>query len=107
MDNSSDLIKIIIADDHAIFRAGIIKVLNLDSQFQIIGEATNGLDAISLINTLSPDVALLDIKMPVKTGIEIVRELIHKFNMHKNGLLFADIERNEISDLGMKLWLNR
>ena len=39
MDNSSDLIKIIIADDHAIFRAGIIKVLNLDSQFQIIGEA--------------------------------------------------------------------
>ena len=39
--------------------------------------------------------------------IEIVRELIHKFNMHKNGLLFADIERNEISDLGMKLWLNR
>ena len=39
--------------------------------------------------------------------IEIVRELIHKFNMHKHGLLFADIERNEISDLGMKLWLNR
>tara|TARA_B100001093_G_scaffold511166_1_gene578474 strand:- start:157 stop:1185 length:1029 start_codon:yes stop_codon:yes gene_type:complete len=39
--------------------------------------------------------------------IEIVKELIHKFNMHKNGLLFADIERNEISDLGMKLWLNR
>ena len=75
MDNSSDLIKIIIADDHAIFRAGIIKVLNLDSQFQIIGEATNGLDAISLINNLSPDVALLDIKMPGKTGIEIVREL--------------------------------
>ena len=75
MENVSEVIKIVIADDHAIFRAGIIKVLNLDSQFKIIGEATNGLDAISLINNLSPDVAVLDIKMPGKTGIEIVREL--------------------------------
>lgn len=75
MENVSEVIKIVIADDHAIFRAGIIKVLNLDSQFEIIGEATNGLDAISLINNLSPDVAVLDIKMPGKTGIEIVREL--------------------------------
>lgn len=39
--------------------------------------------------------------------IEIVREMIHKSKMHKDGLLFADIDRNEITDNGMKLWLNR
>ena len=40
-------------------------------------------------------------------SVEIVKELIHRFNLFKDGLLFVDLERNEISDEEMKLWLNR
>ncbi|MEN6295755.1 MAG: response regulator transcription factor [Chloroherpetonaceae bacterium] len=63
-------IRILIADDHEILRAGIRKVLSVASNMYIIGEAENGLQAIELCERHQPDIVLLDILMPKLTGIE-------------------------------------
>ncbi len=72
-------ISIVIADDHILIRDGIKAVLQSIDTFEVIGEACNGEEAIQLIDTLNPDIALLDITMPKKTGIEVVLE-VKKYN---------------------------
>lgn len=71
----SNNIKIIIADDHHIFRKGILSIVNDDESIEVIGEASNGEDAIRLVNDLKPDIALLDIDMPVMSGLEAARKI--------------------------------
>lgn len=66
---------VIIADDHEIFRKGISLILTSSQSFQIVSEARNGNEAIEKIRTLKPDLCLLDIFMPERTGIEVVQEL--------------------------------
>lgn len=66
---------VVIADDHEIFRKGISLILTASQQFQIVTEARNGIEAIEKIRTLKPDLCLLDIFMPERTGIEVVQEL--------------------------------
>jgi len=68
-------IKIVIADDHPIFRNGLKQIIDFDKRIKIIGEADNGQKALELINELKPDVAILDIDMPKKTGLEVLKEL--------------------------------
>lgn len=69
------MIKILIADDHKIFRQGLVSLLQSVKDFKIIGEAADGKAAVRMIGELRPDVALLDISMPGMTGIEAVEEL--------------------------------
>ena len=71
-------IDIIIADDHAILRSGIRKVLEFEDDFTVVAEATNGLEAIEKTLELEPDILLLDINMPIKNGFETVTELVNK-----------------------------
>ncbi len=68
-------IKIVIADDHPIFRNGLKQIIEFDKRIKIIGEADNGQKALELITELKPDVAILDIDMPKKTGLEVLKEL--------------------------------
>ena len=68
-------IKIVIADDHPLFRAGLKQTLEAEQNFKVVGEAENGKDAIEMINSKNPDVALLDIRMPGLNGIEILEKL--------------------------------
>lgn len=67
------MIKIIIADDHALFRQGFIKLLQGSDQIEIVAEAANGSEAWQSIQQLSPDIAVLDISMPEPDGLEIAR----------------------------------
>lgn len=69
------VIKIVIADDHPIFRNGLKQIIDFDKSIKIIGEADNGQKALELITELKPDVAILDIDMPKKTGLEVLKEL--------------------------------
>lgn len=69
------LIKVIVADDHAVVRQGIIKILATSDRIELLGEAESGDQAWLLIKDLNPDVALLDIRMPGMTGIEIITEI--------------------------------
>ncbi len=70
-------IKILIVDDHTIFRQGLTKLLESYDQIQVIGEASTGMQAIEKANRLSPHIILMDIKMPRIDGIETI-ELIKK-----------------------------
>ena len=68
-------IRIIIADDHAIFRDGLRRLLASEKDFAVVGEAADGEQAISLTRQLKPDVLLLDLAMPRKPGMETLREM--------------------------------
>ncbi len=73
--NENKKIRIIIADDHPVFRSGLMKIIETDKEIEIIGEADNGESALNKILELNPDIALLDIDMPKMTGIQVLKEL--------------------------------
>ena len=68
-------IRILIADDHQLLREGIRNFLSLEPDFEIIGEASNGEEAVTKAEALKPDVMLLDINMPKANGIEVASQL--------------------------------
>jgi len=68
-------IRVVIADDHAIMRVGIRNILSRSKEICVVGEASNGTEAIQLINDLNPDVLVLDMEMPVMDGVEVARRL--------------------------------
>lgn len=69
-------IRILLADDHEIFREGFNTLLNKQTDIELIGEAENGAELVKLTSQLLPDVILTDIKMPVMDGIEATRNII-------------------------------
>ncbi len=71
-------IKIIIADDHPLFRKGLKYTLRTEDQFEIVGEASNGNNAISLIEKFLPDIAIIDIEMPICNGITVAQKVLPK-----------------------------
>lgn len=68
-------IKVVIADDHPIFRSGLRQIIDTENNIKIIGEADNGQKALDLIKELKPDIAILDIDMPKMTGLEVLKNL--------------------------------
>lgn len=72
-------IKIMIADDHIIFRKGLKKILETVPQLNIIGEAENGLDLLSSVSRLQPDVILMDVSMPIMDGVMATKELCKRY----------------------------
>jgi DNA-binding NarL/FixJ family response regulator len=110
---------IILADDHHIFRDGIKSLLSDESNLDIIGEASNGDELLSLLKTKSPDILILDVTMPKITGIELTKIITEQYpdikililSMHKNeeyvisamingakGYLPKDTSRKELLD---------
>ncbi|MCD7725260.1 MAG: response regulator transcription factor [Clostridiales bacterium] len=71
-------IQVMIADDHSLIREGIKQLLEFDGSIEVIAEASNGKECLEKLETLSPDVLLLDINMPEKNGIEVLQELKEK-----------------------------
>lgn len=70
---SSELIRVVLADDHAVVRAGIRQFLETAEDIQVVAEAENGQEAKALINKHTPDVAVLDIQMPETSGVQVTR----------------------------------
>ncbi|MBI5117268.1 response regulator transcription factor [Candidatus Poribacteria bacterium] len=66
---------IVLADDHAIFRHGLRRILAEDADLEVIGEAKDGLELLTLLNKLSPDLVILDISMPNLGGIEAIHRI--------------------------------
>jgi len=71
-------IKIIIADDHHIFRKGVLSIVSEDSSIEVLGEASNGDEAIKLVEEKKPDIAILDIDMPSLSGLDVARKIKEK-----------------------------
>lgn len=68
-------IRVLLIDDHPVVRAGIRMLLEQDSAIEVVGEADNGDRAIELVESLKPDVLLLDMEMPGKNGVQVAQEL--------------------------------
>jgi DNA-binding NarL/FixJ family response regulator len=68
-------VKILVVDDHTLFRSGLVTILETQSCFQVVGEAGNGPEAIRQAKELQPDIVLMDITMPDCSGIDLTREL--------------------------------
>jgi DNA-binding NarL/FixJ family response regulator len=69
------MIRIVLADDHTVVREGFRMVLETQNDFQVVGEARGGLEAISLVEQLKPDVLVVDLMMPGINGLEVVRQV--------------------------------
>ena len=68
-------ISILIVDDHALFRQGLKRILELEGGFNIVGEASDGNEAVQLVKTLNPNIVLMDISMPNSNGIEASQKI--------------------------------
>jgi len=87
-------INVLIVDDHAMFRQGIRSLLQNNDDIEVVGEATQGREAIDMVRQLSPQVVLMDIAMPVMGGLEAMRR-IHKESPDVRVLALSQYEDNE------------
>ena len=95
MDRLTQEVRIVIADDHPIFRDGLRRLLEAEPGLRVIGEASNGAEAVKLGRQLKPDLLLLDLAMPGHPGFEALRELGNSSPI-RIVLLTAAVEKNEI-----------
>ncbi|HLC20983.1 MAG TPA: response regulator transcription factor, partial [Candidatus Methylomirabilis sp.] len=68
-------IGVLIVDDHAVLRAGLRTLLNLQPDMEVVGEAAEGLEAVEKVKRLEPDVVLMDITLPGMEGLEVTKKL--------------------------------
>lgn len=92
---------IILADDHAIFRHGIRKIIEGMKEFQVVGEAADGLELLQLLKTTRPDLIILDISMPKLRGLEAAEE-IKKQNPAVKILILTMHKKKSFVQLGLK-----
>jgi two-component system, NarL family, nitrate/nitrite response regulator NarL len=90
-------IRILIADDHPVFRQGLISIFRNESEFEIVGEASDGRQALRLIKQSKPDILLLDLLMPALTGLDTLRELSASSTPVRTILLTAAIAKEQIA----------
>jgi DNA-binding NarL/FixJ family response regulator len=94
-------IRILLADDHAVVRQGFKMILGAQPDFEIVGEAGNGREAVELAENLKPDVVVMDVAMPELNGIEATRRLaasaphtrVVALSMHKDNVYVREILR--------------
>lgn len=70
-----DPIRIVLADDHALFRAGVAALLEAEERFEVVGEASTGEEAVDLARATKPDILVMDLSMPGTNGLEATRRI--------------------------------
>src|SRR6059058_1425122 len=88
--------KVMIADDHAIFRDGLRRLLESESHIKVVSEASNGFEAFRLARLHRPDVLLLDMAMPRSNGLEVLTKLKEGEYDGKVLILTADIDQRQL-----------
>jgi two-component system, NarL family, nitrate/nitrite response regulator NarL len=93
-------IKILLVDDHTLLRSGVKLLLQRNPLFQVVGEASNGLDGVRLTSELQPDVVLMDLNMPGVTGVEALQLILQ--DLPQMVVLMLTVSENA-GDLGAAL----
>jgi two-component system nitrate/nitrite response regulator NarL len=75
MPSERSSIRVLVADDHAVFRDGLRKLLESAGDIEVVGEASNGNECIKMLDKFKPDILLLDLRMPEKDGLGVLTEL--------------------------------
>ncbi|HMF82482.1 MAG TPA: response regulator transcription factor [Acidimicrobiia bacterium] len=73
--NEGETIRVVIVDDHALFRRGLDLVLSEEPDIKVVGEAADGIEAVHRAEEIAPDVVVMDVRMPRSTGIEAARRI--------------------------------
>jgi two-component system nitrate/nitrite response regulator NarL len=89
--------RILIADDHPVFRQGLISVFRNESEFTVVGQAVDGQQALKMTEELHPDLLLLDLMMPRMSGLETLRELCNTPHPVRTIVLTASIAKEQIA----------
>ena len=103
--DSSEPIKVIIADDHVLYRAGVKTALSTKKDIKVIAEADNGMHLLNLIKNIPVDVILLDIQMPIMDGIATLPE-IKKISPHTKVIMLTMVDDNSMITKLMELGAN-
>lgn len=77
------MIRVLLVDDQSLIRQGLRALLELEPDLEVLGEAENGQAAIALVETLQPDIVLMDIRMPVMDGVAATRQICQRFTNTK------------------------
>lgn len=104
-EEKRDPIKVIIADDHVLYRAGVKTSLSSKKDIQVIAEADNGMHLINLLKNIEVDVILLDIQMPIMDGITTLPE-IKKISPHTKVIMLTMVDDNSMITKLMELGAN-
>jgi len=96
MPEPNSAIRLLIADDHPIFRDGLRRLLETEPGLTVVGEAADGAETIALARQLRPDILLLDLAMPRLPGMEALREMAREESPVRTILLTASIERRQM-----------
>ena len=96
MSTKADLIRILLADDHSIMREGLKVSLERSGQFEVVGQARDGEEAVRAASELSPDVVIMDVMMPKKDGVEACRDIIESAPGTKVIMLTASTEEDAV-----------
>lgn len=94
--NAAPPIRIVIADDHPLFRDGLRRLLQAEPGFEVVGEASDGEMLLNLVRNSIPDVILLDLAMPRQSGMDVLRELSSSEIPVRTLLLTASIDKSQI-----------
>src|SRR2546429_9241635 len=70
-----DVIKVLLVDDNALFRDGIVQILHADGRFEVVGQASDGAEGVAAARRVRPDLILMDLRMPGMGGVEAIRAI--------------------------------
>jgi len=94
------VVRCVVVDDHALFRAGLISLLNEMQDILIVGEAGDGQEALTILKITKPDLMLIDVNMPVMSGVDTVKEIRSMPKSDQCNIIMLTISKNDEDLLG-------